>query len=107
VPHLCRNAAREHAAELAKLREKHQIKRVQILGQAGRPHGIALSDLMIDGSATPRLDVFLAASQFKTLIRHRHFDTSIAKMCRKLGHAVFLAMDEKGPVRAGLLLPSQ
>jgi hypothetical protein len=50
---------------------------------------------------------FSAASQFKRLIQHRHFDVGIAKMRRELGHAVLLAVDEKNAVRAGLFLPSQ
>src|SRR5664280_593223 len=48
-----------------------------------------------------------ASSQLKNLIRLRHFDASVNKMCRKLLHGVFFAMDKECTFRAGLLLPRQ
>src|SRR5664279_1105640 len=48
-----------------------------------------------------------ASSQLKNLIRLRHFDASVKKMCPELPHGVFFAVDKECTFRAGLLLPSQ
>src|SRR5450759_2648016 len=48
-----------------------------------------------------------ASSELKNLIRLRHFDASVNKMCRKLLHGVFFAVDKECTFRAGLLLPSE
>src|ERR1700731_2905915 len=47
------------------------------------------------------------SSQLKNLIRRRHFDASVGKMCRKLPHDVFFAVNKERTFCAGLLLPSQ
>jgi hypothetical protein len=40
-------------------------------------------------------------------MRPRHFDASVNKMCCKLLHGVFFAVDKECTFRAGLLLPSE
>src|SRR5476649_1138748 len=40
-------------------------------------------------------------------MRPWHFDASVNKMCRKLLHGVFFAVDKERTFRSGLLLPSQ
>src|SRR5579859_6820884 len=47
------------------------------------------------------------SSQVKHLIRPRHFDTSVDKMCSELAHGVFFAVNKERTFCAGLLLPSQ
>ena len=47
------------------------------------------------------------SSQVKNLIGARHFDASVGKMRRKPLHDVLFAVNKKGTLRAGLLLPSQ
>ena len=49
---------------------------------------------------------FPSISQLESLIRQRHFDASIGKMCGELFHGVVFAVDEERAFRAGLLLPS-
>jgi len=46
-------------------------------------------------------------SQLENLIRCRHFDASVGKMCRELPQDVFFAVNEERSFCAGLLLPSQ
>jgi hypothetical protein len=47
------------------------------------------------------------SSKLKNLIRLRHFDASVGKMCPELPHGVFFAVNKECTFRAGLLLPSQ
>jgi hypothetical protein len=47
------------------------------------------------------------SSQLENLIRRRHFDASVGKMCRELPHDVFFAVNKERAFCAGLLLPSQ
>jgi hypothetical protein len=47
------------------------------------------------------------SSQLKNLIRPRHFDASVDKICRELPHDVFFAVNKERTFCACLLLPSQ
>src|ERR1700722_10234121 len=66
-----------------------------------------------DGRAQPNKGAYLEtdsdshSSQVERLIRPRHFDASVEKMCSELAHGVFFAVNKKRTLCTGLLLPSQ
>src|ERR1700730_2448702 len=66
-----------------------------------------------DGRAQPNKGAYLEtdsdshSSQVERLIRLRHFDASVEKMCSELAHGVFFAVNKKRTLCTGLLLPSQ